>query len=63
MFSQQGNKADPGRWFTDLHAPHRGHCWDAGWMSEAHRLSLGANRPGSRTTSASNANRFHPARA
>ena len=63
MFSQQENKADPGRWFTDLRAPHRGHCWDAGWMSEAHRLWLGANRPGNRTMSASNANRFHPVRA
>lgn len=30
-----------------------------GWMSEAHRLSLGANRFKKGTTAASNANRLH----
>ena len=63
MFSQQGNKADPGRWFTDLHAPRRGHCGNASWMSEAHRLSLGADRPGNGTALARNAKHLHPARA
>lgn len=29
-----------------------------GWMSEAHRLSLGANRSRKGSTTASNANRF-----
>jgi hypothetical protein len=33
-------------------------CKNAGWMSEAHRLSLGANRPGKRPDVPSNASRF-----